>query len=364
MKNRIVLFIAIIALFTACDNSNNNFSSTVESLEGSTYSSIIPCADCEGIAFELTLKENQKYESSSVYIGESSRPFIEKGTWSVKEDTLLALEEKSGTSKEFTIDDSLLVMLDQQGKEITGSLTDRYILDKQPLKTAERHSQWTELQKEGVDFRGAGNEPFWRLKIDFDNNTRFEVLDGDTVVISTPEIEKDSTSKARLIKAETESGSFTALFSPIGCTDSMSGILFTHRVIVEIGEETYRGCGSMITDRYKLHDFWTLHSLNNAEISEEAFLRQLPALQINLNKQQVHGHTGCNQLNGKLTIGQDSLSFGELITTKVACQDQDARELESQFKEALSETNKYDISNERLLLLHDEDTVMTFHRSE
>ncbi len=173
MKNRIVLFIAIIALFTACDNSNNNFSSTVESLKGSTYSSIVPCADCEGIAYELALKTNQKYKSSSVYIGESSRPFIEKGTWSVKEDTLLVLEEETDISKEFAIDDSLLVMLDQQGKEITGSFADRYVLDKQPLKTAERHSQWTELQKEGVDFRGAGNEPFWRLKIDFDENTRF-----------------------------------------------------------------------------------------------------------------------------------------------------------------------------------------------
>lgn len=362
MKNRIVLFIAIIALFTACDNSNNNFSSTVESLVGSTYSSIVPCADCEGIAYQLTLRENHKYESSSVYIGESSRPFIEKGAWSVKEDTLLVLEEETGTSKEFAIDDSVLVMLDQQEKQINGSFPDRYVLDKQPLKTAERHSQWTELQKEGVDFRGAGNEPFWRLKIDFDEDIRFEVLDGDSVVISTPEIERDSTSNTRLIKSETESGPFTASFSPIGCTDSMSGILFTHRVIVETRGEVYRGCGGIINDRYKLHDFWTLHSIENTEISEEDFSRQVPALQFNLNKQQVHGNTGCNQLNGKFTIGQDSLSFGELITTKMACQD--VMELESQFVEALNRTNKYDISNERLLLLHDKDTLMTFHRSE
>ncbi len=362
MKNRVVLFIAIILLFAACDNSNNNFSSTVESLVGSTYSSIVPCADCEGIAYELTLKKDQKYESSSLYIGESSRPFKEEGTWSVKEDTLLVLEEGTDTSKEFVIEDSVLVMLDQQGKEMTGSFQGRYVLDKQPLKTAERHSQWTALRKEGIDFRGGGNEPFWRLKIDFDENTRFEVLDGDTVVISTPEIEKDSTSKARLIKSEAETESFTASFSPIGCTDSMSGILFTHHVIVETGEEVYRGCGSMINDRYKLHDFWTLHSIGNAEISEDDFSRQVPALQFNLDKKQVHGNTGCNQLNGKLKVGQDSLSFGELITTKMACQD--GMELESQFVEALSNTNKYDIKNERLLLLHDEDTLMTLHRSE
>lgn len=362
--DKIWILVLISVLLGACNNRDSTRTNNItpEHLAGQTYSGIIPCADCEGILYELSLHGDQRFRERSVYIGESNRPFMDTGSYTIQDDTLLVLEGENKKPASFVIEDSVLVMLDQKGERITGSLAGRYVLDRERPSNSRKQKQWSDLRGQGVDFRATGNEPFWNIQIDFDKEMRFSVLDGDSIWMPVPEMRQDTASSARLLKVEAESGAVNVALYPTGCMDTMSGEVFSHRVVVETGKKTFYGCGNYINDRYKLHDFWMLHSLNGTPLNQQDTLRQQPALQFNLIKNRVSGNTGCNQLGGTVSVKNDSLSFGQLVTTKMACEG--TMELESQFLNALSEVNRFDFSNEDLFLFQDEDTLMILRRTE
>src|SRR5690625_1003214 len=227
--NKIMILILAGMLLGACDNS----SISPDGLEGTTYNGVIPCADCEGILYELSLGEGQRFGESLTYIGESNRPFTETGSYTIRDDTLLVLEGKENEPAYFAIRDSVLVMLDQKKERITGSLANFYILDRKDSFSVREDRQWTDLRRQGVDFRATGNEPFWGTQIDFDKQINFHVLSGDSLQAPVPEMEQDTATSARLLKTETASGMLTIALYPTACMDSMSGKVFTHQVVVE-----------------------------------------------------------------------------------------------------------------------------------
>lgn len=333
------------------------------SVAGSVYSGVIPCADCQGIMYEISFTDNQKYSTSSVYIGESSRPFSEKGTWKVENDTVVVLQgDTTDGARRLAFSDSILVLLDQEGNKISGSSADRYVLDRKDTSKEEDESmKWADLREQGIDFRAAGNEPSWGFTIDYDKQMTFRTMSGDSINTPVPDMEIDTVSKARTLTAETESGTLSVALYPTGCLDNMSGEVFTHGVVVQYDGATYRGCGNVINDRYRLHDFWTLHSLGGTELSQQDSLRKVPAIQFDLKDNQVYGNNGCNQLNGsQLAVTNDSLSFGQMVSTKMAC----PGNMESRFMDALQQVNGYAVNRGELMLLSNSDTLMTFYRAE
>ena len=62
-----------------------------------TYSSTLPCPDCEGIDFELVLNTDLTYTSKAIYRGKSEEPLIKQGSNAVSENwernTFLCLPE-------------------------------------------------------------------------------------------------------------------------------------------------------------------------------------------------------------------------------------------------------------------------------
>ncbi|WP_142713838.1 copper resistance protein NlpE N-terminal domain-containing protein [Fodinibius sediminis] len=353
-----IIAVLLVGVFIGACSDERRSSAPPTEIAGTTYSGIIPCADCEGILYELALHEDQHYESSSIYLGKSSRPFTETGSYAIRDDSILVLEERSGGERYFMIDDSTLVMRDRNKEKITGSLAARYILNRGDRPMAGETGQWDELREQGIDFRAAGNEPFWNLEIDFDKLMRFKALDGDAVETSAPEMKKDTASRARLLMAETGQGIWKVALYPVGCLDSMSGKYFSHRVVVTSGADTFRGCGEFINDRYRLHDFWILHSFDGEEIAHQ----QQPVLSFNLVDSRVQGNSGCNQLIGEIIADGEQLSLGRLVSTKMACSD--SMKLETAFLDALSRTDSYKVSRGELLLLQDNDTLMVLHRAE
>ena len=52
------------------------------------YSGLLPCADCEGIRYDVDLRENNVYFMRMSYLGRSSNdPIDQIGLWSVVVDT-------------------------------------------------------------------------------------------------------------------------------------------------------------------------------------------------------------------------------------------------------------------------------------
>lgn len=63
----------------------------------------------------------------------------------------------------------------------------------------------------------------------------------------------------------------------------------------------------------------------------------------------VSGHSGCNRLGGPVTVSGDTLRFGALVGTKVACAE--GMGLEAAFFAALEATRGFGIEGQRLTLL-------------
>ena len=349
------VFIVLIMIIAAgCTDE----AATTENMEGATYTGVIPCADCEGIAYKLSIKKDNRFRTSSVYIGKSNRAFTERGTWKMQGDSLLILNESEETPRQFKIKNNQLIMLDQQGKEISGSLSQMYTLTQADSTATDK--RWEEQRKQGVDFRAAGNEPSWSLDIDFDNMMTFSSLNGDSMSTPVPQMKQDTTTKARVWETEVESGSMRVEISPTGCVDDMSGEVFNYHVNVVREDTSFSGCGNFINPKYKLNDFWTLKSIKSTEINSQNSERKIPALQFNLPEEKVYGNTGCNQLNGSISLEDSSLSFTKIVTTKMAC----PGDTESRFMEALQQVEHYTIANARLLLMNKQDTLLTFERAE
>lgn len=74
--------------------------------------------------------------------------------------------------------------------------------------------------------------------------------------------------------------------------------------------------------------------------------------------ERVSGNDGCNNFFGGYTLDEDSLKFGLLASTRMACPDIEGFELI--FNKMLSMTTRYRISGNRLDLYADEKLIASF----
>jgi len=236
-----------LAIFLVAGCSSNQKEMEKE-FAGESFTGIIPCADCEGIAYRISFYANSHYESSSMYIGESNEKFIEGGSWSVDSDSTLVLRNEEGTGKFIRVEDGNLRMLDLDGKEIEGQLAGRYILRNTKSHSPEGKLQRGEGTDPAVDFKAHGNEPFWGLQVDLEPGgmLSFKVISGDSIGTAVSDIQTDSVSGVQTVNTDLESRTLNVELHPIGCMDSMSGQVYDYRVLVRQNETLYSGCGGFL----------------------------------------------------------------------------------------------------------------------
>ncbi|MEQ6121740.1 copper resistance protein NlpE [Reichenbachiella sp. MALMAid0571] len=95
-----------------------------------TYSGTLPCADCEAINYVLTLNRNMTYTENILYIGKSESKETNSGTYAIKNDSVVWLQNKNKGMNQFAIGNQKLEMLDISGQRIKSSFADKYILSK------------------------------------------------------------------------------------------------------------------------------------------------------------------------------------------------------------------------------------------
>lgn len=96
-----------------------------------TYKGLTPCADCEGIETEVTLKKDMSFVIRTRYKGKSDKFFEEHGSfkWDDKGSNI-TLEGLKGHSTQFFVGENTLTQLDMDGNKITGELAEMYVLKK------------------------------------------------------------------------------------------------------------------------------------------------------------------------------------------------------------------------------------------
>jgi uncharacterized lipoprotein NlpE involved in copper resistance len=92
------------------------------------YEGVLPCASCEGIKTLITLQSDNNFIQESVYLGKDEQIFkvTGKATW---DDQGKKITLEDGT--QYLVGENQLIMLDTEGKQISGELASHYVLKKQ-----------------------------------------------------------------------------------------------------------------------------------------------------------------------------------------------------------------------------------------
>ena len=113
-------------------------------------------------------------------------------------------------------------------------------------------------------------------------------------------------------------------------------------------DPTFAGLGGMT---------WTLVSYGNPD-SPQAALPEAPVTLV-FSAEGIGGSAGCNTYGGGFQYDAGTISFGNVVSTKVACEGAGVMEQESAYLNALSSANSFQISDGRLQIVYDSG-VLTF----
>ena len=106
----------------------NNSKSTLDWV--GTYTGTIPCADCKGIKTTVTLHKDQTIKIESVYL-KNNEKLVDEGRFQwTADNNALYLETKNKDRYFYKVKDNKLIVLNQEGAEITDESAKDYILQK------------------------------------------------------------------------------------------------------------------------------------------------------------------------------------------------------------------------------------------
>lgn len=204
-----------------------------------TYIGTIPCASCPGTDYHLELTDGSFTETKR-YIDRSEEPVVNKGNFTIHGDTLILNPADTEERKYIIISDDQAVLLDPSGERVTGELAGNYILERSPEEKS-IHNHHNRLRSEGIDFVASGNEPFWSVQADFDNEVTYRTPETE---IRFPGFNPGDSTNWNL---ETNGHSAEISIKKETCRDSMSGFLFTHSLTIQFhDEDEMSGCGKFL----------------------------------------------------------------------------------------------------------------------
>jgi uncharacterized membrane protein len=373
--NKIILLSAFMFLIiTGCSSAPETIPDTKKTtfLTNGIWLGMLPCADCDGIDYQLNLKNDYTFKQKSAYKGKSEELFIDEGNWSFVSDSIISVDG-SDDRKLFLVTDKDLVLLDQDGNRIESTFEEKYHLHKDPStinetneveevkalipvkETVEMNSQhYQEKFLSGIDFIARGNEPNWTLEIDLEKSMSFATM--DDIKVNTPAVEgiKAQDSDVTLYRAKTDSGELVITVIRDNCEDNMSGEKFSYKVRVEakksadVSYKTFEGCGKFLYDM-RLYDIYVMEEITGFNLKKEKLTKGMPQFEFNLTEMRFGGHAGCNNLSGSINVVGNKITFGSLMGTLMACPNM---KIEKAVVEALNQkTVTYSIDKMKLTIV-------------
>ena len=126
-----------------------------------TYQGTLPCADCPGIRYTITLNNDDTYLLKTRYLEKGDSVFTESGNFAWDEDggkiTLTNRDEK------FQVGENQLFHLDMEGNRITGNLAEHYVLAKMTDLITDRYWKLFEVGGKAVADGATMKEPYIQL---------------------------------------------------------------------------------------------------------------------------------------------------------------------------------------------------------
>jgi heat shock protein HslJ len=187
--------------------------------------------------------------------------------------------------------------------------------------------------------RAHGNEPSWSLEIG--STLRFRT-GGTSIEGAAPAARTQD--GVRRHDGTVQGRAIAVAIREQRCMDSMSGMPYPRSVEVLIDGRTYRGCGGNPDDLLTGVE-WVVEDIGGAGIVDRS--------RATLNFQgdgRVSGRGSCNAYAGSYTLTGESLAFGKVAASMMACTPA-LMQQEQRFFEVLQLVHRFEISDTGALIL-------------
>ena len=99
---------------------------------------------------------------------------------------------------------------------------------------------------------------------------------------------------------------------------------------------------------------WVVVEMKGVPVQQSGSRRDA-YINFEVNEKKFVGNGGCNQLNGNYTVNKSSISFTDVNSTKMSCED---IAFEETFLSTLASVNHYEVNGNDLLLKKKRETVL------
>jgi copper homeostasis protein (lipoprotein) len=292
--------------------------------EPATFVGILPCADCTGIRYQLNLLSDGAYMQRMTYLRDGhDDSFYELGRWSRSIDRrVLTLDgDRHGKAYWAVRDHETIRKLDNAGNPIHSNAP--YDLKRRP----EVDPMEPRLKMSGM-FRYMADAPRFR---ECRSGLEWPVAMSDDY----RDLERAYTKRRTSPGAEM----LVSLRGRVEQRPRMEGRGTQAMLVVEDFLEATPGetCpgGAVLTG---LEDSrWVPTRIGDNPVVMPEGQRE-PWIELDSRSKQATGSGGCNRMSGGYEAGEGTLSFGNLISTQMACP---ALEIETAFFRALERTRRY-----------------------
>ncbi len=115
------------------------------------------------------------------------------------------------------------------------------------------------------------------------------------------------------------------------------------------------GCSPKISpDAGWARQRWVVVEMKGVPVQQSGSRRDA-YISFEVNEKKFAGNGGCNQLNGSYSISKSSISFTDVISTKMSCED---IAFEETFLSTLGSVDRYEVRDNDLLLKKKRETVL------
>jgi copper homeostasis protein (lipoprotein) len=297
----------------------------------------LPCADCPGIRYQLDLFTDGAFFLRMTYLGRGDDArYDDIGRWAVSsEGRTLVLHGGREAPMMFAIQDhDRLRKLDVEGRPIASKLN--YDL----VRSAEAQPIEPRLAMRGM----------YRYMADAGLFT--ECLTGRTLPVA--QVGDNAALESAYAKTRRHAGEelLVNLEGRIAPRPKMEGEGTQPSLVVDrfIGVWPDETCGARTTTTSLENTYWKLARLGEVPIRVATEQRE-PHLILKSESRRVSGSGGCNRLIGSYELAGGRLTFGQLATTQMACQE--GMDTEAAFMVALETVRTWRIAGQHLEMFDD-----------
>lgn len=330
------------------------------------YSGFIPCSDCEHISYVIELHNDLTYNLLYTYVGKSETNIEKSGKFILSNRLTIQLDNAANGMNLLKKIPEGLLLLDKNGNEFSGEQAEQYKLLSVKINTEKYKSlkQQFLVKKwnSSIGFYAFGNEPSWSLDINFDKSMHLKNLDGLNFYAAVEKPEKVMDANITRYRTITESGEIITQLSETKCTDNMSGDVYNYQVNVNYKSnndsdyQVFNGCGDFVPHP-KLNDEWVIIEVENIRIDPSKFNNEIPRLSLNFDEKNIFGHDGCNSFRGSFKLKKETIVFGPMASTMMACVDN--ADISNKITSVLSNNNLiYKFEENHLVLIKNDKIIM------